>query len=168
MVLLTSCGNKIEIVKCDSNISNYSAFNYEILEKELIEVVDKDSLFHADILIKKLTKDSMITMDSVGCYCLAICKKESLIDARFYGDKIGYEIAKKYNINEFSATLVNVMIDNNIDLQNIWKYALLSFHENDYKQNWINGLNSDNFSMLWPRQIETVESKHIKTKLIIE
>lgn len=130
VVLLTSCGNKIEIVKCDSNISNYSALNYEILEKEYIEVVDKDSLFYADVLIKKLTKDSMITMDSFGCYCLAICKKESLIDARFYSDKIGYEIAKKYNINKFSASLANVMIDNNTDLQCIWKYILLSIHFN--------------------------------------
>ena len=166
-ILIISCDNKMEIRHCDCDISSYAVFNYEILEKKFIEMVNKDSLFHADILIDSDVKDPTITMDSLGCYCLAICKKESLIDARFYIDKIGYEITKKYQINEFSRSLINLKIDNNLDLEKLYDSALLSVHVND-KQSWKNELNSDNFSMLFPRQIAPVEGEYIETKLIIE
>ena len=167
-LVFTSCGHKTEIIKCDSDLSHYSAFDYEILEKEFINEVNGDSVFSAEILIKTFTKDSMILMDSVSCFCLAICKKESIAEARFYKNKIGFEIAKKYQINEFSIAIATLYIDNNIDMQNLLKHSIASIRIDDIDQNWTQHLNSNNFSVFGLRQVQPLEGEYVERKLVIE
>jgi hypothetical protein len=74
LFFILSCGVETEIHQCSENISDYKDFQYEILDKQFVKLVNKDSLFKAEILVEATPKDSMIFLDSVLCYCLGACR----------------------------------------------------------------------------------------------
>jgi len=99
--LLFSCNNEFYYKDCNSSVSDYTGFKYEFINKKLIKIISKDSVFDADIIITKTSNDT-ISYDSIFCYCLAICDKKSLGKSRFYWSKRAYDVVKKFDITDFS------------------------------------------------------------------
>lgn len=168
LLLILSCGIETRIYQCNENICNYTDFQHKFLDKQFIKLIGKDSLFKAEILVEANTKDSMVLLDSVLCYCLAICKKESIVESRFYKKREGFEIIKKYNIEKFDAIEINSIITDFNDSEIFWKSGIASFKIGQLDDNWKKQINSDNISTLTPRLIQPRFTKKINKRLIVE
>lgn len=169
-----SCGSETEIHQCSGDISEYTRFQYKFLDKQFVKLIADDSIFKAEVLIernpKKLInpKDSLIPLDSVLCYCLAICKKESLSESRFYRNRLGFEVAKKYGVKKFKASELISVFKGYDDNHNFSAYSIASFKIDNIDKNWKEQITSDNLSTLYPRQIHPRFKKKIETKLIVK
>ena len=163
-----SCGSETEIHQCSNNISEYTNFRYEFLDKQFVKIIAGDSIFKAEILIEKNQKDSMILLDSVLCYCLAICKKESLSESRFYRNRLGFEVAKKYGVKKFKASELISVFKGYDDNHNFSAYSIASFKIDNIDKNWKEQITSDNLTTLYPRKIHPRFKKKIETKLIVK
>ena len=129
---LVSCKTQTIIYTCSSDLKTYKNFKFIYLEKTGIDKVHVDSIFSADILISVNNPDSMNLMDSICCYALAICNNESLAKARFYWNKTGYDIAKKYDLVTFETMEIQTAIKDYNDVVIFNKCAILSIYVGIY------------------------------------
>lgn len=168
LLILTSCSVRNKICYCKTDLSRYHYLSYQLLAKEYIGMISKDSMFNADILIKSSAKkNDVIIMDSIYCFCLAVCSKESIVESRFYYKKSAYELAKKYGIESFTTRIVQEKISNNQELQDFCRDIVGSIKINNPGNNWRRNLNSDNFKVVGFKQIAPLKGKSVKTKLLI-
>ncbi|MGQ7869607.1 hypothetical protein [Sunxiuqinia sp. sy24] len=173
IVLMTSCGigvkNNSETEHiCCANVEKYIGFSYEFAEKQILKVLPKDTIFEADVVlnISKEKFPNYFPLDSVLCYCLAICKQEKISYARFYRDYKGYEIAQEYKIGNFSQDSILSKYYGNIDW--ITKHMIASFKIEVLDDNWFNKISSDFLATPNPRRILTKSNSENAERLILK
>jgi hypothetical protein len=159
-ILFLSCQNEFYYHDCSSDVSDYTIFNYDFIDKKLIKTISGDSIFSADIIISKTRKDT-IFLDSTLCYCLAICKKESLAESRFYRSKKGYDLVKKDNITDLGDKKDIKTYDDHSAFMDI--IAVVKVDKLD--RNWKDNLTSDNMTTPFGWRLPPINGKYIEEKL---
>jgi len=164
ILLITSCGAKSKIHNCNFIIKNDSKVNYTILEKKLNGNINGGKAYSADILIYTNQEEQIDTAHSIDCIYYAICKKDSLLDARFYRSIKGFEISNKYNIKVFKTQFINSTISDSLELQMFYQYAIASINVEPDEENDRNVLTSGCHPKLALRLISNTAGNSVEKK----
>ena len=180
IILFSSCRGKIlrigglfpykqEEMSCFDSIEDYSLFEHEFFKKNIDTIIGKDTLYSADVLfvIKEIPDTSQLASYlNIFCYCLNICKKYSLSDARFYNTLIGFELAQDYNISEFTEQNIKFITSN--EIKSNYRDFLCSFRIPNLDSSFIQAFNSDNITTPDKEAKLSNFEKKITYKLLIE
>ena len=142
---------------CSDINEGYVNLKYKIISKELTNEIDDQTVYAADILItykdQKNPLDSGYYPDTLICYALSICEKESIVQGNFFTSMIGYDIMKKYDLNKISWRDIKSNRMTFEDYQLLNKTCFGSFEIKRKSKNWKKQLTSNNFTLLSVRRI---------------
>jgi len=131
---------------CRHDVSQYPTLNYKIIEKNPIDTIENEILYRATVLIKDNRTNNLTKIpfhpDSIICYSLNICKKESLVQANFITSEGGVDLIQKYNIDHFSYS----DIKNQAQYDELVRSFFGSFYIEEISKNWRTKLNSNYFT----------------------
>jgi hypothetical protein len=160
-LLFVSCKTQVEVLNCEKDIEKYQSFSYELSNKKLIKHFAGDSIYSANALVKiNKEQGTILSMDTLYCYILAICNKESIVKGRFFKDEETFHIINELDLLEFDLKKMNTEINNDSISQKINKYLIGNLLISDHE--WRKKLNTENILTFGFKQIAPVNGKFIK------
>ncbi len=129
-------------------MENENSFSYTVYKKDYITNFGNDTLYEGTIIIYNKGYDNVLESsyfpDSLICFCLGVCNKESMPKANFISDSSGYEFIEKYDIDLLSGKEFR---KKKTPHSETWMVLIGSISIKPHK-NWKKNLNSNHFNNL--------------------